>query len=86
VYIVQTTRGTLYTGITTSLTRRLAEHGGQGGRGARYFRFSGPAVLRYTEATPDRSAALRREAAIKRLSRDAKLDLIARAAAAGPAA
>ncbi|MCX7058185.1 MAG: GIY-YIG nuclease family protein, partial [Proteobacteria bacterium] len=39
VYIVESDRGALYTGITTSVARRLAEHGGQGGRGARFFRF-----------------------------------------------
>jgi putative endonuclease len=76
VYIVQTARGTLYTGITTSIERRFAEHGSANGRGARFFRFSGPAVLRYTEHAVDRGAALRREASIKRLSRGAKLALI----------
>jgi putative endonuclease len=84
VYIVETARGTLYTGITTSLGRRLAEHGAARGRGARFFRFAGPAALRYAEAAPDRSGALRREAEIKRLSRRAKLALIARHAAAAP--
>jgi putative endonuclease len=81
VYIVATRRGTLYTGITTSLERRLAEHGGAGGRGARFFRFAGPARLCYAERAADRGSALRREAEIKRLSRRAKLELIAREAA-----
>jgi putative endonuclease len=75
VYIVETERGTLYTGITTSLERRLAEHGGR--RGARFFRLGRPARLRYVEAAADRSEALRREAQIKRLRRSAKLVLIA---------
>ncbi len=75
VYIVQSERGMLYTGVTTSLERRLAEHA-DGRRGARWFRFSGPAALRYVEGAPDRSTAQRREAAIKRLSRSAKLALI----------
>jgi putative endonuclease len=74
VYIVETVRGTLYTGITTSLARRLAEHAR--GRGARYFRLAAPGTLRYVEAAADRAAALRREAAIKRLDRRAKLALI----------
>jgi putative endonuclease len=82
VYIVESERGTLYTGITTSIERRLGEHGGQGGRGARYFRFNAPRRLVYTEPAPDRGCALRREAAIKRLDRPAKLALIAAARAA----
>lgn len=77
VYIVETQRGTLYTGITTSLERRLAEHAGRGGRGARYFRLGGPKAVRYVERAPDRGGALRREAEIKRLPRRAKLELIA---------
>lgn len=76
VYIVESARGALYTGVTTSLERRLREHAG-GARGARFFRVAGPAGLRYVEAAPDRSAAQRREAAIKRLPRRAKLALIA---------
>jgi len=79
VYIVETERGTLYTGITTSLERRLAEHGG--GRGARFFRLARPARLRYVEDAADRGGALRREAEIKRLTRRAKLALIAAAPA-----
>ena len=81
VYIVESERGTLYTGITTSLERRLGEHGGRGGRGARYFRFNAPRRLVYSEPAPDRGCALRREAAIKRLDRQAKLALIAAATA-----
>jgi putative endonuclease len=82
VYIVESDRGTLYTGITTSLERRLGEHGGRGARGARYFRFGAPRRLVYAEPAADRGGALRREAAIKRLDRRAKLALIAAAAAA----
>lgn len=75
VYIVESERGLLYTGVTTCLARRLAEHAG-GRRGARFFRFSGPARLRYSEPARDRTSAQSREAAIKRLSRAAKLALI----------
>lgn len=75
VYIVETERGTLYTGITTSLERRFAEHGA--GRGARYFRFGSPRRLAYVEVASDRGAAQRREAEIKRLPRRLKLELIA---------
>lgn len=77
VYIVETVRGALYTGISTSVRRRLAEHARGQGRGARFFRLAPPGRLRYLEAAADRSAAQRREAAIKRLRRAAKLALIA---------
>ena len=81
VYIVENERGALYTGITTSLERRLAEHAGRKGRGARFFRLGAPLRLRYVEAAADRGGALRREAQIKRLTRRAKLALIAARAA-----
>lgn len=84
VYIVETERGALYTGITTSVTRRLAEHLLPRGRGARFFRLGAPARLRYLEPVADRSAALRREAEIKRLGRRAKLALIAARTAGEP--
>jgi putative endonuclease len=84
VYIVESERGTLYTGITTSLLRRLAEHGGGRGRGARFFRLGRPKRLVYAEAAADRRAALRREAEIKRFDRRAKLALIGAARAATP--
>ena len=76
VYIVESARGALYTGVTTSIERRLREHA-RSARGARFFRLAGPAGLRYVEPAPDRASAQRREAAIKRLPRRAKLALIA---------
>ena len=75
VYILQCRDGTLYTGITDNLPRRLAAH--NAGKGAKYTRSRLPVELVYQEAVPDRSAALRREAAIKRLDRRRKLALIA---------
>ena len=78
VYILRCGDGTLYTGCTNDLPRRLRAH--QSGRGAKYTRSRLPVELVYREAVPDRSAALRREAAIKRMDRRAKLALIA----AGP--
>ena len=78
VYILRCGDGTLYTGCTNDLDRRLRAH--QAGRGAKYTRSRLPVELVYREAVPDRSAALRREAAIKRMDRRAKLALIA----AGP--
>ena len=73
VYILQCRDGTLYTGITDNLPRRLAAH--NGGKGAKYTRGRGPVVLVHQESCPDRSAALRRERAVKALSRSQKLAL-----------
>lgn len=67
--------GSLYTGVTTDVSRRLKAH--NSGRGAAYLRLNGPGVLVYLEAAPDRSAALKREAAIKRFPRPRKLGLLA---------
>lgn len=76
VYILECADGTLYTGWTTDLERRLKEH--NAGRGARYTRGRRPVELAYYEEVPDRSTALRREAAIRRLRRSGKLALITR--------
>jgi putative endonuclease len=84
VYIVENERGALYTGVTTSVARRLAEHGGRAGRGARFFRTGRPARLRYVEFAADRGGALRREAEIKRYDRRRKLALIAAQTAGAP--
>ena len=66
IYILRCGDGTLYTGCTNDLPRRLQAH--QSGRGAKYTRSRLPVELVYQEAVPDRSAALRREAAIKQLA------------------
>ena len=76
VYIIKASDGSLYTGITTDVRRRFNEHCGSG-KGARFFRGRQPIAVVYTENHPDRSSALRREIAIKNLSRGGKLDLIA---------
>ena len=76
VYILACADGSLYTGITTDLDRRLAEHNSARG-GARYTRARRPVRLIHAETVPDRSAALKREAAIRRLPRAAKLALAA---------
>ena len=55
-------------------TRRVAQH--NAGRGARYTRMHRPVALVYREETPDRSAAMRREAAIKKLDRERKERLV----------
>lgn len=74
VYILRCGDGTLYTGCTNDLPRRLEAH--RSGRGAKYTRSRPPVALAYREEAPDKSAALRREAAIKRLDRREKLALI----------
>lgn len=74
VYILECSDGTLYTGWTDQLDNRLAAH--NCGRGAKYTRSRRPVCLVYCEEVSDRSAALRREAQIKRLTRSQKLSLI----------
>ena len=75
VYIVRCSDNTLYTGISTDPAGRLTEHN-SGPNGAKYTRARRPVILVYTEQAESRSAALKREIAIKRLSRQAKLALI----------
>ena len=74
VYILRCGDGTLYTGITDNIPRRLAAH--QAGRGAKYTRGRGPLKLVYQEEVSDKPAALRREIEIKRLKRAEKERLI----------
>jgi putative endonuclease len=77
VYVLRCNDGSLYTGITTDVARRVAEHNGDGGAGARYTRGRRPVELLYVEAAASRGEAARREAAIKRLDRARKLALCA---------
>lgn len=70
VYIIRCSDETLYTGITNDLERRLSQHASQ--RGAKYFRGRQPREVVYVESGHDRSSASRREAEIKKLSREAK--------------
>jgi putative endonuclease len=74
VYIIICTDNSLYTGITCDINRRFAQHGGR--QGARYFRGRKPRQVVYLEGGHTRSSASKREAAIKRLPRAAKLALI----------
>ena len=74
VYILECGDGTLYTGITDDVQRRLRMH--RSGRGAKYTRGRLPLQLRYQETCGTYSDALRREAQIKKLSRAEKLLLI----------
>lgn len=73
LYIVECGDGTLYTGITDDLERRLKAHAA--GKGAKYTRGRGPLTLRYQERCESHSAALKREIAVKRLTRAQKLKL-----------
>jgi putative endonuclease len=84
VYILRCADGTLYTGITNRLDRRLAGH--RTGRASRYTRSRLPVRLVHVEPAADRSAALRREAEIKRLDRKSKLALAGPGRRARPAA
>lgn len=70
VYMLLCGDGTLYTGMTDDVPRRLRAH--RSGRGAKYTRGRGPLTLVYTQEQPSRSAALRREYQIKQLSRAQK--------------
>ncbi len=72
VYLLECRGGRLYTGITTDLARRLKEHRG-GARGAKFTRAHPPAKLLAARRVPGRSAALRLEAALKKLRRARKL-------------
>jgi predicted GIY-YIG superfamily endonuclease len=75
VYMVRCRDGSLYTGVSNDLARRLAAH--NRGTGARYTRSRGPVTLVHIERRRNRSSAQRREAAIKALDRSAKLALLA---------
>lgn len=70
VYLARCRDGSLYTGVTTDPERRLAEH--NAGRGGAYTRSRLPVNLVYRELVDSRSSALRREHAIRRLTRDEK--------------
>ena len=74
LYILRCKDGTLYTGITTDVEKRLEAH--QSGKGAKYTRGRGPLELVYKEECGDHSSALRRELEIKRLPREEKLKLM----------
>ena len=76
VYLLRCNDGTLYTGYTTDLDARLRLHNGEGKGGAKYTRSRRPVTLAYFEKYEEKSAALRRECEIKKLSKAKKEDLI----------
>ncbi len=74
VYILRCKDGSLYTGIAVDVDARLEAH--RSGKGAKYTRGRGPLELVYTEECGTHSDALKRELAIKSLTREGKLKLI----------
>jgi putative endonuclease len=74
VYLLLCRDKSIYTGITTDIDRRFAEH--SSGKGGSYTRAKKVTKLLYTELHPDRSTASKREAEIKRWSREKKLSLV----------
>jgi len=75
VYMLRCGDDTLYTGITDNVERRFAAH--CAGKGAKYTRGRGPLKLVYTEKQPNKSSALKRELAVKKLTRPQKEKLCA---------
>lgn len=84
VYILRCSDGSLYTGITTDLSRRVDEHNGNDQLAARYTRCRRPVVLVYSESCDGRSAASQREYAIKQMKRSVKEHLIQSLSTAKP--
>ena len=74
VYIVRCSDGTLYTGITTDLTKRVAAHNSR--KGAKYTATRTPVTLVWSQPSESRSTASKEEYRIKQLSRQEKLTLI----------
>ncbi len=74
IYLLLCSDKTLYCGITTDVTRRFKQH--QAGKGGAYTRSHKVVKIVYTEIAKDRSSALKREAAIKKMTRTKKLELI----------
>ena len=73
VYILECVDGSLYTGITTDVARRFNEHKNQ--LGGHYTSAKGAVRVVYTEKHPDRSSASKREAEIKKLPRQKKMEM-----------
>jgi len=76
LYLIRCANGHLYTGITTDVARRFNEHQSSSPKAAKYLRGKGPLTLMYQEQVGTRSDALKREIAVKKLSRSQKLALI----------
>jgi len=74
LYLIRCKDGALYTGITTDVDRRFAEH--QSGKGAKYLRGKAPLTLAFQQKIGSHSAALKAEASIKKLSKAEKEAII----------
>jgi putative endonuclease len=74
IYLLECNDGSIYTGITNDISRRLEQH--QSGKGARYTRSRGAHKILYTEKCRSRSAALKREFKIKGMTRAQKILMI----------
>ena len=75
LYILRCADGSLYTGISTDVVRRIQEHEA-GKRGAKFLRGKSPLVLEYEQALGDRSVASQAEFVVKQLDRNGKEQLI----------
>ncbi|MCL1115055.1 GIY-YIG nuclease family protein [Shewanella basaltis] len=76
LYIIRCANSHLYTGVTTDVERRFTEHQSSGPKAAKFLKGKGPLTLVYQESQIDRSGALKREIAVKKMSRQQKLQLI----------
>ncbi|MFT5281057.1 MAG: putative endonuclease [Flavobacteriaceae bacterium] len=76
VYIVKCSDDTLYTGVTTNISRRINEHNGEGKLGAKYTRARRPVELMYSYEYSDRSTASKEEYRIKKLTLQEKERLV----------
>jgi len=74
VYIIKCADGNLYTGVTTDIPRRVKRHNSK--KASKYTRVRVPVTLAYSEDCPNKSSALKREAQIKRWTKQKKLALI----------
>lgn len=75
LYVIKTITGKFYTGITLDLEKRFNEHL-HSKKGAKFFRIDKPKEIVYIATFPNRSAALKREAEIKKMKRAQKLNLV----------
>ena len=76
LYLIRCRDSTLYTGISTDVDRRLAQHQGQGSAGSRYLKGRGPLRLVFQEKLGSKSLALKLERRVKRMSKARKEELI----------
>lgn len=76
LYILRTSKGSLYIGQTSDLERRLREHREKKGKGSKYIRAFESFTLVYTESFETRSLAMKREAELKKYSKKMKEELV----------